>query len=532
MRPPKMFSVMIKQVAIHPGGFLASVWRLWMLFCPLTLEATNPTTWQSRSEEHWRAFEKGDQFLAFGDRAKDRFSNEIAHLIGSYLALHSVSGETKWISEAARQLDEILGRTDTWHRSGVGWSTPRYSANLIQNGSGAGVVVTDWRQVFSEGFDVAGPWGFPPEWRRVQATASTAYRDAAAGKDGTGCLVLVADGVNWVSADRAGPELKANTHYEVEFEGWTYSINRRREIDVRVGDTSTWIPTTPLSAFPSGVTNEWRKFSIQFRNPAFFVDSIRVRLVIPSCQIQGARLKIENLTVREVTKSRLANWENLNGPASNVLGGDAITLKNNGTTWQAVGQRLYDPWVAVNANYQPGARYRVRFQAQTTPGIAAVATVLNGRIGRTIAPAVNSTVTWREFELNFYAPTVPGEDVWLLLYPNSYASAGETASFRAVDIRQYAGLIIDEALVINAMLEFVRLGRTTPHLSTEHATRIASYLVLARTIADQWNRDWVENENFGTFRYADDGAASVFPAQRLLQITSQRQALATYYYTS
>jgi len=491
------------------GGRLFSmvVWA----FAAQTLWATNADTWKALSVEHWKAFQRGDQFLAMGYRSNDRLSNELAHLTDAYLALHSLTGDAGWVTEAARQLDAVAARTDTWHRNGTGWSTPRYSSNLIQNGSGTEEVTTATELVLNENFEAAGSAALAPGWARIQSTTATAYRDANAGTGPSGGMVLVTDAVNWVSVDYAFTNLKPDTAYELAADGWTDSAAVRPWMDVRMGETAwTWFSLTPLESFPAGVVNEWRRLSFRFRTPAVLTGPVRVRLVVSAWQSAGARIKFDNVELREVTASRIARWENLLGNPLGIGAAGAITLTNNGTSWQTVGQRLVDRWVIANPNYQPGARYRLRFQARTSVNVMAVATVYNRRTGQTIGQVVGATGDWQEFELNFFAPGFPGEDLWLLLYPSPYSIMGATVSFRAVEIRQYAGHIIDEALMLNAFLQFAQHVSDNPALAPVHAARVASYLSLAQAIAGQWNRDWVEHQDFGVFRYADDGAASVF----------------------
>jgi len=73
----------------------------------------------------------GAQASRLGPRGNESVSNQTSHLVDAYLTLHEADASDQWLDLAAGQLDAIAAATDRWYRSCLGWSTPRYSANLI-----------------------------------------------------------------------------------------------------------------------------------------------------------------------------------------------------------------------------------------------------------------------------------------------------------------------------------------------------------------------------------------------------------------
>jgi hypothetical protein len=286
----------------------------------------------------------GVQPAQIGPKGNEAFSNQIAHLVDAYVTLHEIDRSPRWLDLAAEQLDKVAAATDRWYRNGIGWSTPRYSANLLRNLASA-----------------------PP-----------------------------------------------------------------------------------------------------------------------------------------------AGWVWLHGTAESFAFGDGLKLTGaNGAAAPVAGQRLWNASVQDNQAYEPGGLYQVRGQFRSSSQARGIVTVLDRAGQMTFTRRLPPSADWTAFDFDFPAPSTPGGELWLLVSWDDGTGAG-FVELRNLVVAQYAGHLIDEALMLNAFLRFIGRVRVDPAANTAHRERAKRYLTLARTIAGQWDQDWRPGRGFAVFRYADDGAAQQF----------------------
>lgn len=477
--------------------------------------------WVLRALHHLEVFNWGDTLLRAGSRANDRIPNDLAHQIHAYLSLHRVTRDSTLIDLAARQLDVVANSTDTVYRGGRGWATSRYSQNLLLNSSLKEPLIDAAVPVWNDSFETAGADAtLPRSWQRVQSSAETAYLGSGMGVNGSAAAVLRTDGRNWTSLEIHRTDLKPNTYYVVEVDAASDSDLVRPNMDART--ESTWFPTFHLPGSAFAAPGQWSRLRLGFKTSPAIAAGVRIRLVVSS-YAAGATLRFDNFALLEATSVRPARWFKLLGHPSNVtVVNEGVRITNDGTDWQTLGQKLNNPYVADNAGYEPSATYHVRFAARTSSASTyAVATVYDWTTGATLKQATLTTPVFGKGEVQFKAPSEPGHNLWLLIYAAPYAAAGAWVELRDVTVQQLAGHVIDEALTVNALLAFSSAVEADGSLQATHGERAGRYLRLAETVVAQWNQDWVEHEDYGVFRYADDGAAGIFA----------RATVPTNYYT-
>jgi hypothetical protein len=499
----------------NPCGYEAARVRTALGCCCLVLLAVarlataagapDSAFWFARFEEHLDRFYERRGFLGWDHRAHDRIANDQADLMEALLYAYRSTGDPRWLDEFALQADAVVAKVGDLDGDGHrGWDTPRYAHNLVSNPSFSGLDVIDRELVGAWDFAVPGDDPtLPRGWHRSQSTSNEVFRAVVDDLAGGYAVTARTDGINWVGLEHTTTSWLTDAVYQVVIAARSDTPSVQPNIDVRIGGVFLDVArsVSDLAAAPG-----WGQVSVTFRTPAS-PGLMSVRL-LPTSVAAGATLRFHSPQLFRATEVSAAAWRPLSGTAPVVeLGpGYATIVQRTEGVPAGAALTLTNPYVQGGCGYQPGIRYRVRGELRAEhDGTEGILRIYDATTATTLGESRSATRDWQWREFEFDAPADCAHDLQVHAVANGGGSGPRSVSFRNLRVQQFAGYIVDEALVLNVLLRFALLVQTDPALS-RWRDKADAYYQLATELAGRWQQDWFEAQQSGAFLARNDGS--------------------------
>ncbi len=483
-------------------------------------DSTHPSEiWYTRFLEHRRLFFDGEGFLAFDHRANDRLCNDQADLMESMLFAYLYSGKISWLDEFVRHGANVASRVADLNGDGIrGWETARFSENLVRGAQFTDVVFRDKSPLRRFSFEEVSDSDstLPAGWTRIQATPAKALVGPGLGIDGSQAAVLRSDGSNWVTFAHHITDFVPGAQYYFEIQARTDAASMTPLLECRQGRVYLpkfrhMQPQLPVA------TNRWLKYGITFAGPATKAEPLTIEF-FPYPLAPGATIHFDEGEFGEAINAAPLHWNQDPTVRNRVLfdsrTGVAVfdaSAPRSASLWQT----LHNPYVTNHSNVEPGMWYRVACEAYVTNWAGpATMQIIDSATGHVFGSASITNRSWQMHVFEIRTPTTPTTNVAIFFKGGENSVDGAQSFFRNPQVKQFANHVVDDAFVLNVLLEFANLTRMHPDLESRFGDVAREWVNLASGIAREWDANWIEEpglgQGMGSYLVPDDGSQGMF----------------------
>jgi len=171
--------------------------------------------------------------------------------------------------------------------------------------------------------------------------------------------------------------------------------------------------------------------------------------------------------------------------------------------------------VTNNANVEPGLLYKVSCEVRVLdwhgPAFLQVADKTTGKLFGTVSITNHA---WETHTFEFRSPVAGAANMAILINGGYGGGPQGKTQVRNPQVKQFSSHVVDDALVLNVLLEFANYVRLQPELENRFGAFAREWVKLAKEIAHQWEGNWVEepgeDRTAGVYLVPDDGSQGVF----------------------
>lgn len=475
--------------------------------------------WWDRFLTHRSAFYGGNGFLGFGREANDRLSNDQADLMESLIVAYRSTTNRWWLEEFVRHATNIVARVEDLNGNGLaGWPSARYSENLVRNPRFLETEVKSRIPLLM--MDLETPWGLDPTlpdgWQRLQGSDSTVFLGEDVGVGGSRGGVLKSDGTNWSTLSYAMEGVTNRGVYYFEIKVKLDRGGFFARLDARQQGTGYITRSRYKRVLPG--EDGWSVEGILFSVLEGGTGPVHLD-VYPVPLEKGVTIFVDQAEVGLASGDGPSAWSGLGDGFAGIefdAGTGTVSLHAAGRSIETeLWQVLSNPYVTNNGNVEPGVLYRVACDARLGAGSEEGGVEIVDRpAGMVLGHAEVKDRGWQRLSFQFRAPTGLPRGVAIRLWARGVDEGSEGVEFRAPQVRQFANHIVDDGLILNILLEFVREVRSDPGLEAEYSAPAWAFEQLADQLSRGWGGSWLESgdevRGSGTYIVPDDGSQGIF----------------------
>ncbi len=444
-----------------------------------------------------------------------------SHLLRAYLDMYEATSDAKYLDTFVVHVNNMIANLDDPDDDGyLGWCSPFYSANLVQNGDAEMLDPDgpDTTTICDDDFESPslGDPTLPDGWVRWQSTSATAFLDPNSACNGN-----------------YGVTVKNNPAY-----GWqliylpiTYETGATYWVSVSGRVSGASVSPTACARMriydkTTGATLGGKIFyNLDWSNQSFFFTAPDVAghnlwLTIWSTVYQAPDLSVhcDMARIYRMDYAILPIWEYAGATtatayrdlANKTAGLAGITLHANPAAGPQVLQApLNNPAVLDNQNYEPGIQYQVNFKAKTSGAAGGMLDIYDFTSGQVVYSQSINSPDYEPYTGTFVAPSAPGHDLKIRLRHLNPALEG-VVYFDEISVRRYAEYVVHDGMIAVPLARFVKMI-ARGEAPAAYAAHAGAYLELLEDhLIPKWNACWRDVDDYASVYVApDDGSLPV-----------------------
>lgn len=343
----------------------------------------------------------------------------------------------------------------------------------------------------NSGFDEAdsGDSTLPAGWERYQSDSGNAYRSDVLNE-----YFYPYHGAVIRSDDFQVPMLRKKLYlipgmkYTVSFVGRNNSPAAQGQVEVYNASTSTTLGSKTFS------NTGWAALSFSFTAPDSLTDTIHLRIRQATTATDHQYMTyIDDMIVTPAPNKSADGWIRsgktpdtayVSLESGHSLDGKGLVVGNDGTTDGYVTQQL--------RAYTPNAPYAVYFYGKTSnPANGYKVVVYNVTTSTALATATYTNTNFEQKLLDFTTPAAASDVVEIRLTQHSYGNPSDYAYFDRVRVGERAPFLVNDTMIVNPILKFVKAVYDDPELHTDYKAAADEYLAfIEEDILPKWDADF------------------------------------------
>ncbi|GGD52813.1 DUF642 domain-containing protein [Paenibacillus nasutitermitis] len=352
----------------------------------------------------------------------------------------------------------------------------------------------------------------PQSWSRWQGSASTAYRSMLVtdGYDGTASAVIKANGTSWQTIEQT-LAYTPNTVYTVKFSAKNNMSTAVGKVDVIDENNITYGSITFQN-------DTWSVYNFTFNAPSAAGHTLKLRLLQNDYTNNKWVTVYDSVNAYPVQQTSSASWELVNGnsanayrtnqysPNSNVPWG--VVVSNSSTQSPYYKQRLL--------GYAAGTKHGLSVTAKALSGSTGRVTVYNETTGTEIARKDFAINEFGSFVLGFTTPSNTSDIVTIRIGLADNVN-GHGAVYSNVNAGEYGFYMVHEGMIMNPVLNFVKLVQNDSSLHTAYLSKANAYKAfIVDNLYSKWESNWQDiNASSGIYKQTNSNVGQSNPGKSL-----------------
>jgi len=351
----------------------------------------------------------------------------------------------------------------------------------------------------------------PQSWSRWQGSTTTAYRSTLVtdGYDGTASAVIKANGTSWQTLEQT-IAYAPNTAYTVKFFAKNNMSSAVGRVDVIDENNVTYGSITFQNI-------AWSAYNFTFNAPAAG-HTLKLRLLQNDYANNKWITIYDTVNVYPVQQTSSASWELVNGnstiayrtnqhsPNSNMPWG--VVVSNSSSQSPYFKQRLL--------GYAAGTKHGLSATAKALSGSTGRVTIYNETIGAEIAHQDFSNNEFQSFVLDFTTPSNASDIVTIRIGLADNVN-GHSAVYSNVNVGEYGFYMVHEGMIMNPILNFVKLVQNDSSLHTAYLSKANAYKTfIVDNLYSKWEPNWQEiDASSGIYKQTNSNVGQSNPGRSL-----------------
>ncbi|MBP1992410.1 DUF642 domain-containing protein [Paenibacillus eucommiae] len=352
----------------------------------------------------------------------------------------------------------------------------------------------------------------PQSWSRWQGSPATAYRSTLVtdGYDGTASAVIKANGTSWQTLEQT-IAYSPNTEYTVKFFAKNNMSSAVGKADIIDENNTTYGSITFQN-------NAWSAYNFTFTAPSSAGHTLKLRLLQNDYTNNKWITIYDNVNVYPVRQTTPASWELVNGNATlayrtnqhspnlNVPWG--VVVSNGSTLSPYFTQRLM--------GFAPGIKHGLSVTAKALNGSTGRVTVYNETTGTEIAHKDFTNNEFQSFVLGFTAPSNASDIVTIRIGLADNVN-GHGAVYSNVNAGEYGFYMVHEGMIMNPILNFVKLVQNDASLHTTYLSKANTYKTfITDNLYNKWEPYWQDiDASSGIYKQTNSNVGQSNPGRSL-----------------